>query len=140
MAGAPRTTPSVTVFDDLGVFRIFAEVEDPATVERFARTWLGTLLDYDERKPADLVETLSQFLDLGLAHVATCEALSIHRSTLKYRLRRIGEISGHDLSDPDTRFNLQLATRAWRTLVAIRGGEPHLSSGPLTQGAPERAG
>lgn len=125
MADVPRNAPSVTVFDDLGVFRIFAEVEDPASVERFARTWLGALLDYDERKPAELVETLSRFLDLGLAHAATCTALAIHRSTLKYRLHRIGEISGHDLSDPDTRFNLQLATRAWRTLDAMHASEPH---------------
>jgi hypothetical protein len=136
MADAPRNTPSVTAFDDLGVFRIFAEVEDPATVERFAKTWLGTLLEYDERKPAELVETLSQFLDLGSAHAATCAVLGIHRSTLKYRLHRIREISGHDLSDPDTRFNLQLATRAWRTLDAMRGSEPHRLSRPVDQGAP----
>jgi hypothetical protein len=41
--------------------------------------------------------------------------------TLKYRLQRIREISGLDLSDPDTRFNFQLATRAWQTLAALRG-------------------
>jgi DNA-binding PucR family transcriptional regulator len=32
----------------------------------------------------------------------------------------MGEISGHDLSDPDTSFNLQLAIRAWHTLTALR--------------------
>jgi DNA-binding PucR family transcriptional regulator len=47
--------------------------------------------------------------------------LAIHRSTLKYRLQRIREISRRDLSDPDTQFNLQLATRAWQTLQALRG-------------------
>jgi DNA-binding PucR family transcriptional regulator len=39
---------------------------------------------------------------------------------LKYRLGRIREISGHDLNDPDTAFNLQLATRAWRMLQNLR--------------------
>jgi DNA-binding PucR family transcriptional regulator len=66
------------------------------------------------------VPTLTAFLDLGQAYEPTCTAVAIHRSTLKYRLQRIREISGHDLSDPDTRFNLQLATRAWRTLCAVR--------------------
>lgn len=47
-------------------------------------------------------------------------ALRIHRSTLKYRLGRIRQISGHDLGLPDAQFNLQLATRAWRTLQALR--------------------
>jgi DNA-binding PucR family transcriptional regulator len=44
----------------------------------------------------------------------------VHRSTLKYRLQRIREISGHNLTDPDTNFNLQLATRAWRTLQTLQ--------------------
>ena len=30
------------------------------------------------------------------------------------------EISGHDLGNPDTNFNLHLATRAWQTLQSLR--------------------
>jgi DNA-binding PucR family transcriptional regulator len=45
----------------------------------------------------------------------------VHRSTLKYRLQRIREISGHDLASPEIQFNLQLAFRAWRTLSTVRG-------------------
>jgi DNA-binding PucR family transcriptional regulator len=45
----------------------------------------------------------------------------VHRNTLKYRLRRIRDVSGHDLGIPDTQFNLQLASRAWRTAQALRG-------------------
>jgi DNA-binding PucR family transcriptional regulator len=44
----------------------------------------------------------------------------VHRSTLKYRLRRIHEVSGHDLGLPDVQFNLHVATRAWRTLRVLR--------------------
>ena len=45
----------------------------------------------------------------------------MHRSTLKYRLQRIREITGHDLGSPEVQFNLQLAVRAWRTVRAVRG-------------------
>jgi DNA-binding PucR family transcriptional regulator len=69
---------------------------------------------------AQLVRTLSEYLDRGGSYASTATALSVHRSTLKYRLRRIREVSGYDLSSPDTQFNLQLATRAWRTLQALR--------------------
>jgi len=48
----------------------------------------------------------------------------VHRSTLKYRLRRIREVSGHDLGLPDVQFNLQVATRAWRTLRVLRETSP----------------
>jgi DNA-binding PucR family transcriptional regulator len=44
----------------------------------------------------------------------------VHRSTLKYRLQRIRELTGFDLGDPETRFSLELATRAWVTLQALR--------------------
>jgi hypothetical protein len=123
MGGAAADVTGVILFDNLGVFRLLAEVEETASVERFVRSWLGPLLDYDAKKPAELVQTLSRFLELGLAYDATSDAMAIHRSTLKYRLQRIREISGRDLSDPDTRFNFQLATRAWQTLVAVRGTE-----------------
>jgi DNA-binding PucR family transcriptional regulator len=63
---------------------------------------------------------LSRYLECGGNYTATADALALHRNTLKYRLQRIREISGHDLNDPDTRFNLQFATRAWQTLQALR--------------------
>ena len=64
------------------------------------------------------------YLECGGNYHATASALMVHRSTLKYRLQRIREISGHQLSGPDTRFNLQLSTRTWRTLVALRTQKP----------------
>lgn len=113
-----------TEFDRLGVYRLLADVAEPGSIERFVREWLGDLLDYDEGKGSGLVDTLSRYLDCGRSYEATTSALAIHRSTLKYRLRRIREISGHDLGDPDTYFNLQLASRAWNTLLALRAGRP----------------
>lgn len=38
----------------------------------------------------------------------------------KYRLKRIRDLSGYDLTDPDTAFNLERASRAWRTLELMR--------------------
>ncbi|HEX8758376.1 MAG TPA: helix-turn-helix domain-containing protein [Pseudonocardiaceae bacterium] len=111
----------VVGFEGLGVYRLLSEVQDTAGVDRFVRSWLGALLDYDARKHSALVDTLSEYLECGGSYDAAAASLSVHRNTLKYRLQRIRELSGHDLSCPDTRFNLQLATRAWQTLVGLRG-------------------
>ena len=67
------------------------------------------------------MRTLTQYLEHGGNYDATAAVLSVHRSTLKYRLQRIRELTGLELSDPDVHFNLQLATRAWGTLLALRG-------------------
>jgi sugar diacid utilization regulator len=110
-----------SVFADLDVLRMLASADDLSNVESFVRKWLGTLADYDERKHTELVKTLTQYLQHGGGYEATSRALSVHRSTLKYRLQRIRELTGFALSDPDTQFSLQLATRAWLTLQALRG-------------------
>jgi DNA-binding PucR family transcriptional regulator len=112
--------PKVTVFDQLGVYRLLANTDDATDIERFVRDWLGPLLDYDEQRHADLVKTLHEYLECGGHYDQAATALSIHRSTLKYRLQRIREVSALQLGDPDVNFNLQLACRAWKTLQSLR--------------------
>lgn len=107
-------------FDDLGVYRLFSALEDLEEVERFVQHWIGALVAYDQQRGADLVRTLSLYLAHGGSYEVTAEALIVHRNTLKYRLQRIRQISGLDLGDPETCFNLQLATRAWNTLKVLR--------------------
>lgn len=116
---ATRSPAQVTVFDDLGVYQLLADIGDIGSVEGFVRRWLGRLLEYDIARSTQLVETLSEYLECGGNYDATARQLSVHRSTLRYRLQRVRTVSGHDLADPDTRFNLQLATRAWTTVHAM---------------------
>jgi sugar diacid utilization regulator len=110
----------VTVFDDLGIYKILATAGDTSAMERFVAEWLGPLIDYDAERGTQLVLTLSEYLDFGGNYDASARALSVHRSTLKYRLRRIRQVTGHDLGLPEVQFNLQVATRARRTLEALR--------------------
>lgn len=117
---ATRCPNQVTVFEDLGVYRLLSEIANIGSVESFIHRWLGDLLDYDATKGAQMVKTLSGYLECGGNYDPTTKALSLHRSTLRYRLQRIRDVSGHDLNDPDTRFNLHLATRAWTTVHAMR--------------------
>jgi sugar diacid utilization regulator len=108
-----RCPDGATAFDELGVYRILVGGEDDE-VQQFVRDWLGSLIDYDQCRRSDLVRTLSQYLECGGNYDDTAEALVIHRSTLRYRLQRIREITGLDLGDVDSRLNLHLATRAWK--------------------------
>ena len=110
----------VTMFSELGVYQLLAISSDMSSIEEYVQRWLGQLTDYDTVHGTQLVLTLSEYLDHGGRYDASASALSVHRNTLKYRLRRIREVSGYDLNAPDTVFNLQLATRARRTLHALR--------------------
>ena len=103
-------------FDELGFYRLIDAAHGGGEVEGFVREWLGTLLDYDDNRNSELVMTLSDYLECGGSYDESAAALHIHRSTLRYRLARIAELTGHDLRNVDTRFNLHAATRAWRFL------------------------
>jgi sugar diacid utilization regulator len=120
MQVSTNSPEQVTIYEDLGVYKLLAEIADLGSVENFVQRWLGTLIAYDTSKGAQLVETLTAYLECGGSYDATARAISTHRSTLRYRLQRVREISGYDLAEPDTRFNLQLATRAWATLAGVR--------------------
>ncbi|WP_264047596.1 PucR family transcriptional regulator [Mycolicibacterium rhodesiae] len=106
----------VEAFDELGFYRLIDAAHDGGSVEAFVREWLGSLIDYDESRNSELVQTLSDYLECGGNYDESAAALHIHRSTLRYRLARIAELTGHDLHNVDTRFNLHAATRAWRFL------------------------
>lgn len=103
-------------FDELGFYRLIDAAHGGGEVESFVREWLGTLLDYDDSKNSELVMTLSDYLECGGNYDESAAALHVHRSTLRYRLARIAQLTGHDLRKVDTRFNLHAATRAWRFL------------------------
>jgi hypothetical protein len=103
-----------TAYAGLGVERILATEDNGAEVERLIDTWLADLIDYDASHGTGLVLTLAAYLDHGGKYDETARALSVHRNTLRYRLTRIAEVSGHDLADVETRLNLHLASRAWR--------------------------
>ncbi len=120
LAQTSRSGTGIMRYDDLGVYQLLSEVADPRTLDSFVRTWLGALIDYDAAHGSDLMATLSGYLEVGGNYDATAQALTIGRSTVRYRIRRIQELTGHDLSDPDARFQLQLASRAWSTMNALR--------------------
>ena len=111
-----RVPHGVTSFDKLGVYRILDTGESRGEIIAFVREWIGPLLDYDENKNADLVHTLAQYLECGGRYDETAAALTIHRSTLRYRLGRIRTITNLDISDVDSKLNLHVATRAWQVL------------------------
>ncbi len=115
-------------FEDLGLYRLLATPEGRREASAFVDDWLGGLLAYDTERQAGLVHTLGVYLDHGGNYDDTAAALHIHRSTLRYRLQRIRELSGHDLTDTDTRLNLHVAVRA-----AVVADPPVLpASQPLT--------
>ncbi|MFI9373847.1 PucR family transcriptional regulator [Streptomyces parvulus] len=110
-----------TFFDELGLYRILGPGNDYQQLEAFVHEWIGQLIDYDSRHHATMVDTLTRYFDCGGNYDETAASLAIHRSTLRYRLQRIRDISGNDLANVEDRLNLQVATRVWKIVLGGSG-------------------
>ncbi|AYF75891.1 PucR family transcriptional regulator [Nocardia yunnanensis] len=81
--------------------------------ERMRRTFRDSLLaplhDYDRTHSADLVHTLEIFLDLSGSWARCAEVMFVHVNTLRYRIQRIEELTGRDLSRFEDRVDFFLA-------------------------------
>jgi len=76
---------------------------------------LATLLRHDIQHDTGFVETLQAWLEFPGQPQRAARDLHLHTNTLRHRMKRIGEITALDLSDPVARLALQLQIAAVRT-------------------------
>ena len=83
----------------------------PRSVRTGGRGRCQALLDHDREHATGYAETLCAYLDCWGDVAATARRLGLHPNSLRYRVRRLVELSGLDLDDPDERFVAELQVR-----------------------------
>ncbi|MFH9136802.1 PucR family transcriptional regulator [Streptomyces sp. NPDC017524] len=84
----------------------------PDDVRRaFTARLLDPLRDYDRRHRAELIETLEAFLDCDGSWTRCAARLHLHVNTLRYRVGRIEQLTGRDLSRLEDKLDFFLALR-----------------------------
>jgi purine catabolism regulator len=106
----------VATVGDLGSHRLLLARQEDAALEAISRGLLGPLLDYDRRQHGDLVASLRAFLEHNGNWEAAARALAVHRHTLRYRVRRVAELTGRDLDSAADRVEFWLALQAAEVL------------------------
>jgi hypothetical protein len=72
---------------------------------------VARLFAYDRQHNTNLVDTLRAWLDAFGDVIAAAATLYVHPNTFRYRLRRLSEVGGLDLADPEARFAAMLQLR-----------------------------
>jgi sugar diacid utilization regulator len=105
-------------FEQTGAYRLLlsAMSENPSELQRFYAETVEPLVAYDEQYETDLVRTLETFLEADGNVAGTAQRLFTHRHTIYYRLERVRELSGLDVSSSDGREKLSLGLKAMRVL------------------------
>ncbi len=108
-----RPEPVAVVSSDEITSSVLLLATVPDDVRRaFAARVLQAVLDYDAAHEAGLVQTLEAFLDCSGSWNRTAERLHVHVNTVRYRLARIEELTGRDLSRLEDRVDVFLALRS----------------------------
>jgi purine catabolism regulator len=105
-----RHAASFDSIDDIGAFQLLYPLRGTSELRKFVSESLGALELRDQR--GTLRDTLRAYLETGGSHTGASNRLGIHRNTLAYRLRRIGELIGRDVGDPRSWLTLHLALSA----------------------------
>lgn len=113
-------------FEQTGAYRLLlsAMTENPSELQRFFAETVEPLLAYDEQYETELVRTLATFLEADGNVAGTAQRLFTHRHTIYYRLERVRELSGLDVSSSDGREKLSLGLKAMRVLGIPAAGGP----------------
>lgn len=105
-------------FEETGSYRLLlsAVSDDPAELRSFHDETVAPVLAYDEEYDTELLRTLETFLDADGSVAQTAQQLYTHRHTIRYRLERIRELTGLNVSSSDGRERLSLGLKAMRVL------------------------
>ena len=129
-------------FEQTGAYRLLlsAMSENPSELQRFYSETVEPLLAYDEQYETELVRTLATFLEADGNVAGTAQRLFTHRHTIYYRLERVRELSGLDVSSSDGREKLSLGLKAMRVLGISAAGGPASEAGAEGGRVPGRSG
>jgi DNA-binding PucR family transcriptional regulator len=128
-------------FEQTGAYRLLlsAMSENPGELQRFYGETVEPLVAYDEQYETDLVRTLETFLEADGNVAGTAQRLFTHRHTIYYRLERVRELSGLDVSSSDGREKLSLGLKSMRVLGIASSGGPASEAGAEGGRVPRRS-
>ncbi len=131
----------VLAFEQTGAYRLLlsAMSENPSELQRFYAETVEPLVAYDEQYETDLLQTLETFLEADGNVAGTAQRLFTHRHTVYYRLERVRELTGLDVSSSDGREKLSLGLKAMRVLGISSARGPASEDGARGGRVPRRS-
>ncbi|MCW0212735.1 MAG: helix-turn-helix domain-containing protein [Pseudonocardia sp.] len=102
---------NVFLYEELGIVRLLLGSGDDPDLQTFIEEVTGPLVAYDKNNDGALIRTLRAFFDADCSQRVASERLFVHHKTLRYRLERIRQLTGLDLSRHEDRMRADFALR-----------------------------
>jgi purine catabolism regulator len=108
--------PDVASWQDLGAFTLLLSLQDDEALRLYCESVLGPIDSGDAEYGGELLRSLEAFIENNGQWERAAREVYCHRHTLRYRMRKVEELTGRDLSRAHDRIEFWLALRA-RELV-----------------------
>jgi len=106
------TSPEVASWRDLGAFTLLLSLSDDEALRLYCDSVLGPVEEGDEEYGGELLRSLEAFIEQNGQWERAARQVYCHRHTLRYRMRKVEELTGRDLSRAHDRIEFWLALRA----------------------------
>ncbi len=107
-----RARDRVALVDDLRIYRVLQGRREDR--QRFVCQTLGPVYDLNENRRRSLLQSLDAWYAAQGNIADAAHALFVHPNTLRYRLRRVEDLTGLSLRRPDQQVRLYLALQLLR--------------------------
>ena len=108
----------LATYRDLGSFQLLLALQDDDALRLFCDSILAPIEDGEGAYGGELMRSLEVFIECNGQWERAARQLYCHRHTLRYRIRRIEELTGRSLDSARDRIDFWLALRG-RELVAM---------------------
>jgi DNA-binding PucR family transcriptional regulator len=112
--GAPGP---VATYHDLGSFQLLLSLQDDEALRLFCDSILAPIEDGEGAYGGELMRSLEAFIECNGQWERAARQLYCHRHTLRYRIRRVEELTGRSLDSARDRIDFWLALRG-RELIS----------------------
>jgi len=109
--GHDAIAPGVATYRDLGSFQLLLSLQDSEALRLFCDSLLGPIEHGEGHYGGELMRSLEAFIECNGQWESAARRLYCHRHTLRYRIRKIEELTGRDLSSARDRIEFWLALR-----------------------------
>jgi purine catabolism regulator len=103
--------PEVASYRDLGAFQLLLSLQDDDALISYCRGVLGPVEQGEGEYGDELLRSLDVFIEHNGHWEKAATALYCHRHTLRYRIRRVEQLTGRDFSQARDRIEFWLALR-----------------------------
>lgn len=99
---------SLIFYSDMGIYKLLMAIEDSEIKQEYYEKTVAAIIEYDRMHDTDLVPVLRSYLKHDGSIKEAADELFVHRNTINYKLNKIEELLGVDLSSLDTRLQIQV--------------------------------